>query len=139
MLKSLFFIISFLVALKGFSQQNKKDSLVMDNGDTIYCNVEIQASFKGNWGNFLKKNLHYPKVAIKKNVQGKVIIDFIVERNGSIRSLKIAEQSPQKDTILVGECIRVLRLTSGRWKPGYQNGIPVHSYHSQLVIFLLTN
>jgi periplasmic protein TonB len=105
--------------------------------DTAKSMVELSPSFKGNWREFLEANLIYPARAFNKGVQGTVVIDFIVEVDGTVTNLEVAPSSPQKNKFLVREAIRVLYLTTRNWIPGYQNGKKVRTYHEQSITFVL--
>jgi protein TonB len=70
---------------------------------------------------YLEKNLHYPEDAKKKNLQGKVFLTFVVEKDGSITDVKVLRGiSPDIDA----EAIRVIS-NSPKWNPGTQDGKPV--------------
>jgi TonB family protein len=99
--------------------------------------VAVQPEFNGNWGTFLQEKLRYPDTCQSDGTQGTVTIDFIVEKNGTITELKVAPESPIKNKFLVAECIRVLKLTSGKWKSGTEGNQPVRTYHQQSITFVL--
>lgn len=70
------------------------------------------------WAKFLQKNLHYPKAAQEQNMQGKVYVSFIIERDGRLSDITVVRK--------VGfgfdeEALRVLKIAPA-WKPGRQNG-----------------
>jgi protein TonB len=100
----------------------------------VFSAVEIQPAFRGpgTFGDFLQKNIKYPAVDRENNVQGRVIVNFIVERDGSATDVK-AVRGP--DQSLEDEAIRVIKLS--KWKPGIQNGRPVRSYFSVPVNYSL--
>lgn len=89
--------------------------------------VESQPEFPGGQNEFVKyigSNLKYPPLAKQKNVQGKVYVSFIVEKDGHLADVKI------KQGIGSGcdeEAVRVLRA-SPKWKPGMIAGKPVRTY-----------
>ncbi len=102
------------------------ESVVVDNEEeaetTIFVCVENYPEFKGGekaFKAFLKKNLVYPKEAAENGIEGKVFVEFIVNEDGSIESLRIVRGVNSK---LDQEALRVIKLTSGKWKPGIQNG-----------------
>jgi protein TonB len=78
------------------------------------------------WARFLQKNLRYPAVARENNVQGRVILNFVVEKDGTLSNIKIARGLGSG---LDEESIRVLKLAKP-WKPGIQNGHPVRVAYS---------
>ncbi len=101
----------------------------------IYDKVETVAYYIGSWKNLLLKNLKYPDTAQILNIQGNVIINFIVETDGKINNLKVSDISPQKNEFLVNEAIRVIKKTNGQWKPAIQNGNKVRSIKEQSILF----
>lgn len=67
---------------------------------------------------FLQDNLKYPENAMKNNVQGRVIVRFVVEKDGTLTEFKVARSV---DPDLDAEALRVLQ-TMPKWKPGMQRG-----------------
>ena len=67
---------------------------------------------------FLQDNLKYPENAMKNNVQGRVIVQFVVEKDGTLTEFKVAHSV---DPDLDAEALRVLQ-TMPKWKPGMQRG-----------------
>ena len=67
---------------------------------------------------FLQNNLKYPENAMKNNVQGRVIVQFVVEKDGTPTEFKVARSV---DPDLDAEALRVLQ-TMPKWKPGMQRG-----------------
>lgn len=91
------------------------------DADKPFRQVEIAPSFPGGMEAFLmyvQKNYRYPPQAIEQGVKGKVILTFIVERDGSLTDIKIVRD------LKFGtgdEAVRLLRA-SPKWSPGIQNG-----------------
>lgn len=109
----------------------------IDASDVVYGQTTRPPKFNESFMKFLQKNLRYPYEAQAAGIQGTVIIGFIVNKNGTIRDLAVADDSPQKDSFLVKEFMRILRLSSGKWQPGIQNGYVVNSRHKQPLNFML--
>ncbi|RWY52567.1 energy transducer TonB [Mucilaginibacter gilvus] len=112
--------------------------VVEENPNQIFTAVEQQPSF-GNDDNafnkYLGKAIRYPAVARENNVQGRVILTFVVERDGSLTDIKVLRG--------IGsgcdeEAIRALK-SSPKWKPGIQNGRPVRVQFSVPVQFALAS
>ena len=83
---------------------------------------------------FLQVNIRYPKEAQAKGIQGRVIVQFVVNSDGSICDEKLIKSvDPQLDT----EAIRVIR-SMPNWKPGIQKGKPVRVRFTLPVTFRLT-
>lgn len=104
--------------------------------EKIFEAVEQQAQFPGGPGalnSWLSKNLNYPELAQQNGVEGKVIVQFVVEKDGSISSPVIA-RGVDKD--LDREAIRVVRKMP-KWSPGKNNGVAVRSKFTLPVVFKL--
>ena len=87
----------------------------------VFDVVEEMPSFPGGHGalmSYLNSNTKYPVVAQENGVQGRVIISFVVERDGSISDVKVARSV---DPSLDREAQRVVK-SMPRWTPGKQNG-----------------
>ena len=70
---------------------------------------------------YLRKNMKYPKDAMANAIQGKVLVEFVVEKDGSISNVKVVRSV---DVLLDKEAVRVTQ-NMPKWKPGTQNGEPV--------------
>ena len=80
---------------------------------------------------FIGKNIVYPEEAINNNIEGRVILKFVVESDGSVGRIQVLRSV---DPLLDQEAKRVVGMLP-RFKPGRQNGIPVPVYHSVPVTF----
>lgn len=82
---------------------------------------------------FLQDNLKYPESAMKKNVQGRVIVQFVVEKDGTPTEFNVVRAvNPDLDA----EALRVLK-TMPKWKPGMQRGEVVRVKYTVPVTFRL--
>ena len=105
---------------------DKVDQYLAERKDTInvYDCVEQMPSFPGGsqkLKEFIEENLRYPKELEETCVQGRVIVRFIVERNGKLSNVKVVKSvHPALDK----EALRIVKLMP-RWIPGRQNGITV--------------
>ena len=102
----------------------------------VFDVVEEMPSFPG--GNaalmsYLNSNTKYPVVAQENGVQGRVIVSFVVERDGSISDVKVARSV---DPSLDREAQRVVK-SMPRWTPGKQNGQTVRVKYTVPVVFRL--
>ena len=105
---------------------DKVDQYLAERKDTInvYDCVEQMPSFPGGTQKlkeFIEKNLRYPKELEESCVQGRVIVRFIVERNGKLSNVKVVKSV---HPVLDKEALRIVKLMP-RWIPGRQNGITV--------------
>jgi periplasmic protein TonB len=110
-----------------------KDSVVAVDSKSF---MDVESSFPGGlhaWIQFLTENLKYPKKAARKNIEGTVVLQFIVDKDGSITDLQ-AISGPEE---LREAALDVLRK-SPNWSPASQNGRKVKSYKKQPITFKLT-
>ena len=109
-----------------------------ENVDEIFTIVEESASFPGGikaFYEFLGKNMKYPRQAQRMGIEGRVYVQFVVERDGSLTDIVVVKG------IGAGcdeEAIRVLK-NSPKWKPGKQRGKPVRQKMVQPVSFKFAN
>ena len=102
----------------------------------VFDGVEEMPSFPGGQAalmSFLSSNIKYPVVAQENGVQGRVIVGFVVERDGSITDVKVMRSV---DPSLDREAQRVVKAMP-RWKPGKQNGSAVRVKYTVPVVFRL--
>ncbi len=106
--------------------------------EEIFVAVQQPAEFKGGQAALMKwlsNNIRYPESAQANGISGRVIVKFVVEKDGSIGSPTIAK-GVDKD--LDTEALRVVRKMP-KWQPGKNNGQPVRSYFTLPVTFRLQN
>ena len=106
--------------------------------DEIFVVVENQPEFPG--GNtammkFLGDNIKYPVIAQENGIQGRVICNFVVEKDGSITDVQVVRGV---DPSLDREAMRVIQQMP-RWKPGKQRGQAVRVRFTLPVVFRLQN
>lgn len=102
----------------------------------VFDVVEEMPSFPGGQGalmSYLASNIKYPVVAQENGVKGRVIVSFVVERDGSISDVRVARSV---DPSLDREAQRVVK-SMPRWKPGKQNGSAVRVKYTVPVVFRL--
>ena len=106
--------------------------------EQIFVAVEQPAEFPGGMAalmRWLNNNMRYPEAAQQNDIQGRVIVNFVVEKDGSIANVKIAK-GVDKD--LDREALRVVKKMP-KWQPGKNNGVAVRSYFNLPVTFRLQN
>jgi len=108
------------------------------NDDEVFSNVEVLPGFPGGlsaFGKFLAANLRYPAYARENNIQGRVFLSFVVEKDGSLSAIKVARG-------IGGGCdeeaVRVISI-SPKWNPGMQNGKAVRVSYTVPVFFQLNS
>ncbi|MGM0478521.1 MAG: energy transducer TonB [Bacteroidota bacterium] len=94
-----------------------------------------EASFAGDWKEYLKGNLIYPEESIDFQEEGDVWLTFIVERDGSLTDIEVLNKNVSQS--LQKEAIRVIKA-SPNWNPGVdENGAYVRSYKNTVIHFKL--
>jgi protein TonB len=107
-----------------------------EDPNKIFTAVEQEPTPAGGMPAFykyLQNNMRYPAVAKENNVQGKVFMQFVVEKDGSLTDVKVIRG--------IGsgcdqEAIRVLQ-NAPKWRPGIQNGRPVRVQYNVPISFTL--
>lgn len=133
----------------GTINEGKTEKAVYQNGKLIsgpdfdntmpqvFTAVDVQPQFPGGdvaFGKFLGRTIRYPASAYKNNVQGRVIITFVVEKDGTLSNIKVLRG--------IGsgcdeEAMRAFKA-SPPWLPGMQKGKPVRVQFSMPVAFSLS-
>ncbi len=102
----------------------------------VYSNVEQMPSFPGGQGammQWISGNTRYPAIAAENGVQGRVVVQFVVEKDGTISDVHVINPV---DPSLDREALRVIRAMP-RWIPGKRNGSAVRVKNTVPVIFKL--
>ncbi|MBT2560630.1 energy transducer TonB [Pedobacter sp. ISL-68] len=100
--------------------------------------VDEYPEFNGGakaWSKYMERNLRYPYQAQEENVQGKVFVSFVVERDGSVTDVKVLRG------LGFGcdeEAIKVIKK-SPLWKPGKNKGVPVRVRYNMAINFQISN
>lgn len=116
---------------KSKEEQNESESNKIFNGD----DVDQQPSFPGGTNalnTFIVSNLKYPVWAQEKGIQGRVVVKFIVEKDGSISNVEVDRSVPGLDN----EAMRVVKAMP-KWIPGQINGKAVKVECSHPFVFRL--
>lgn len=95
-------------------ESNAGESKVFSSVDELPC-------FPGGQGAFIKylnKTLTYPPYARNKKIQGRVLVQFIVEKSGAISNISVAESI---NPVIDNEAVRVIRRMP-KWRPGKEKG-----------------
>jgi protein TonB len=87
------------------------------------------------WSKFLNKNLRFPAGAQEDGISGKVLLSFIIEKDGHLSNITVDRPAGHG---FDEEALRVLKLAKA-WKPGMQNGQPVRVKYSIPINFQLAN
>ena len=104
--------------------------------EEIFMVVEDQPEFPGGTAallEYLRKNIKYPTICRENNIQGRVLVTFIVNKDGAIVEPEVVKSvNPSLDK----EALRVIS-TMPNWKPGSQRGKPVRVKYTVPVNFRL--
>ncbi len=102
----------------------------------VFDVVEEMPSFPGGDGalmEYLSKNLRYPAVASENGIEGRVIVRFVVGKDGAVSGVSVVRGV---DSSLDKEAVRVVE-SMPKWTPGKQNGQAVSVYYTLPVTFKL--
>jgi protein TonB len=105
--------------------------------DELFVITEEKPVFPGGDAalyQFLQDNLRYPEDARKEKVEGRVIVEFIVEKDGSLTNIKIIREHPHQS--FNDEAIRIIE-SMPQWKPAKQRGTAVRFKYIQPINFRL--
>jgi TonB family protein len=117
------------IEIKGGAANKKEDK-------EVFVVVEQMPEFPGGDGackGFIARTLRYPAEAIKKGIQGKVLVTFIIDKNGKVENAKVVKGvAPELDA----ESVRVISLLPD-WVPGKQRGKNVDVVYTMPIEFKL--
>ena len=143
-MKNLLFICLIILSSIQLQAQEIVDSTKMEvkiedstkKEEEIFAFVEIMPEFPSGEAallRFLQMNIRYPAEAATKNIQGTVMVEFVVEKDGSISQPRVVKG-------IGGGCneesLRVIRLMP-KWKPAKQKGKNVRVYYTVPITFRL--
>jgi len=126
-------LLILVMAITSFAQAQEKtiSSGTSKNGVAVY--VEKMPSPNFNLSEYLSENIKYPQTAIEKNIQGKVIVKFVVNEDGHISNAEVIRGVSKE---LDAEALRVVSAMPD-WNPGIQDGKKVSVYFTQPISFKL--
>ena len=113
------------------------DNVKNDLDDETFMVVEDQPEFPGGTAGlleYLRRNIRYPKECREKNIQGRVLVTFIVNKDGAIVEGEVVKSV---DPLLDAEALRVVNAMPA-WIPGKQKGKPVRVKYTIPVNFRLS-
>ncbi|MCM1035683.1 MAG: energy transducer TonB [Paludibacter sp.] len=108
-----------------------------EEGDEVFMIVETMPEFPGGQQSlfkYLSENVKYPVIAQENGIQGRVICQFVVNRDGSIVDVEVVRSGG--DASLDKEAMRVIK-SMPKWKPGKQRGKAVRVKYTVPVNFKL--
>lgn len=102
----------------------------------VFQSVELMPEYPGGDVQLMKEinaNIHYPEKAMENNIQGRVVVQFVVKKDGSIGEVKVISSG---DENLDAEAVRVVK-TLKKFYPGKMNGVPVNVWYTLPIGFKL--
>ena len=121
-------VVGYSTRAKDSAQQQK---------DIAYIKVEKMPTFQGGdlnaFRNWVQGQIQYPKEAMEKNISGRVIFSFVVEKDGSTSDFTVL-QAPDK--LLADEVERIFK-SCPKWEPGTQRGEKVRVKYTVPIAFAI--
>ena len=109
-------------------------TVVSQSNQNVYDHVEVMPEFVGGMTammKYLQTNVKYPEDAIRQKLGGRVMVQFVVETDGTISNVRVAKTVfPSLDN----EAVRVVKAMP-KWKPGIEKGRPVRANFTLPVVF----
>ena len=136
-MKKLFLSLLLLLPVMAVAQEKATYDEMVAGNDSVFIKVERMPSYPGGQTalfKFLSENVHYPRAAEKKMIEGRVICQFVVDRDGTIEDVQVVKSGGHPS--LDKEAVRVIKLMP-KWKPGLQDGKPVRVRYTVPVNFRL--
>ncbi len=136
LIKNLLALSLVLLSTASIQAQEELDENAPEVSTTeepIYEIVAVEATYPGGTSALLAdfaENFEYPEEAREKNVQGRLLVNFVVEKDGSINHVKVTRKlGSGLDEAAVNAIKSIKDFT-----PAYQNGEPVRSYYTLPVL-----
>ena len=127
-------ILMLLMAVCCLMTANAQKTVVSQTDPKVFDTVEQMPEYPGGMQamiEFLQTNMKYPEDAAKQKVEGRVMVQFIVETDGSISDVHVAKQVfPSLDA----EAIRVVQAMP-KWTPGKEKGNVVRVKYNLPIVF----
>jgi protein TonB len=132
------FLITAIALAFVLSAKAQSADTIQKPADTssVFVSVELAPSFPGGVEGFyqyLGKSIHYPQEARSNGEEGRVMVQMIVEKDGSLSHIVVLRSVSYS---LDKEAVRVL-TASPKWTPGIQNGHPVRVQYAVPINFNL--
>lgn len=129
-------IVMALMAVGCLTTANAQKTVVSQTNQKVYDVVEQMPEFPGGMQgliSYLSENIKYPKDAEKQKVEGKVMVTFVVEADGSVTTVQeVKKVFPSLDN----EAVRVVSAMP-KWTPGMHDGKPVRVKYTLPISFRL--
>ena len=130
-------VVAYAPERKSYPVPEPKTSSSKGDEGEIFIVVERTPEFPGGMSElmkFLQRNVRYPAAAQQAGIQGKVEVEFVVKKDGSVSDVKVIRSvNPELDA----EAVRVISAMP-KWKPGEQRGTPVDARFEMPIVFRLS-
>ena len=127
-------ILMLLMAVCCLMTANAQKTVVSQTDPKVFDTVEQMPEYPGGMQamiEFLQTNMKYPEDAAKQKVEGRVMVQFVVETDGSVTDVHVAKQVfPSLDA----EAIRVVQAMP-KWTPGKEKGRVVRVKYNLPIVF----
>ena len=127
-------ILMLLMAVCCLMTANAQKTVVSQTNQKVFDTVDQMPEYPGGMQamiEFLQANMKYPEDAAKQKVEGRVMVQFVVETDGSISDVHVAKQVfPSLDA----EAIRVVKAMPN-WTPGKEKGRVVRVKYLLPIVF----
>jgi protein TonB len=123
-------------SLKSRLSDAKDSSKNNEDKDEIYEVADVMPEYPGGveaMFQFLRDNMKYPIEALDEGIQGRVLVQFVVNKKGSIKDIEVYKSV---HPLLDKEAIRVVK-SMPKWNPGMQKGKPVRVKYTMPIMFRL--
>ncbi|MBO5583718.1 MAG: energy transducer TonB [Prevotella sp.] len=110
-----------------------KQEVKQEVENKVFTVAEQMPSFKGNVNQWLSQNLTYPAVAAENGIEGRVIVKFVVEKDGRVTDVQVVRSV---DPALDREAVNTVKRMP-KWNPGMNNGQPARVWFTLPVNFKL--
>ena len=100
----------------------------------VYESVEQMPEFPGGMDGlmrYLQQNVQYPPIAVQNNVQGRVVVQFIIDETGQVGDVEVVRSVSEE---VDAEAVRVIK-SMPKFEPGRQNGEPVAVWYTLPIAF----
>lgn len=125
-----------LPSLSPDAQGQQPSSLQQQDDEKIYAIVDTAPSFPGGMSammKYLAENIRYPEAAVKARKQGRVMVLFVIERNGEVSHARVVQGI---STELDQEALRVVSAMP-KWEPGRHQGKVVRTRYIVPIVYRL--
>lgn len=133
------FCLATADAQKTVASKSQRKNVIKENKqvtDEVFTVVQQMPAYQGGEAallDYLKENVKYPKDAAEQEVSGRILVSFIVEKDGTLSDIKVLKTVfPSLDA----EAIRVVKAMP-KWIPGKQNGVVVRVKYVLPITFRL--